>query len=218
MPADPLGYAAASLVCCVFAMLKNLEIESRSGLVVEVNSELTLAGLANLLCSLCGGVTANHTSAYISVLRNARIGGRRVPALAALLTLAVLLSGFPVANFIPRFLLGGLLLALGGRMVIEWTWGARARLDAPGKCIVGAILLAGLTGRTAAIGLGLVAAAVTSHLRVSRLNALKYHVTGRSYHPQASRPLAVQAHAPLDLTLDLTLDLALDLTLALPST
>lgn len=193
VPHDPLGYAAASLVCSVFAMLKNLEIEARSGLVVEVNHELSLAGLANVLCGALGGVTANHASSYISVLRNARISSRRVPTISALLTVCVLLSGFPVANFIPRFLLGGLLMAMGGRMALEWTWGARDRLDASGKCIVGAILLTGLSGRTAAIGLGLVAAAVTSHLRVSRLNALKYHVTARSYHPQASRPLAVQA-------------------------
>ena len=81
-------------------------------------------------------------------------------------------------------------------MALEWTWGARGRLNLSGKGVVAAILAAGLAGhRTAAVGLGLVAAAVTSHLRVSRLNALKYHVTARSYHPQASRPLAVQARA-----------------------
>ena len=122
VPSDPLGYAAASLVCSVFAMLKDLDIESRSGLVVEVNHELALTGLANLLCGALGGLTANHASSYISVLRNARISSRRVPALSALLTVAVLLSGFPVANFIPRFLLGGLLMAVGGRMALEWTW------------------------------------------------------------------------------------------------
>ena len=193
VPNDPLGYAAASLVCSVFAMLKNLDIESRSGLVVEVNHELSLTGLANLLCGALGGLTANHASSYISVLRNARITSRRVPTISALLTVCVLLSGLPVANYIPRFLLGGLLMAMGGRMALEWTWGARDRLDLSGKCIVGAILLTSISNRTSAIGLGLVAAAVTSHLRVSRLNTLKYHVTGRSYHPQASRPLAVQA-------------------------
>ena len=85
VPSDPLGYAAASLVCSVFAMLKDLDIESRSGLVVEVNHELALTGLANLLCGALGGLTANHASSYISVLRNARISSRRVPALSALL-------------------------------------------------------------------------------------------------------------------------------------
>ena len=99
-------------------MLKNLEIEARSGLVVELHHELAISGLANLLCGACGGVAANHASSYISVLRHARIVSRRVPTVVALLTVAVLLSGFPVANFIPRFLLGGLLMAMGGRMLI----------------------------------------------------------------------------------------------------
>ena len=104
VPDDPLGYAAASLVCMVFAMLKNLAVESGSLLAVELHHELSCAGVANILCGLCGGVSANHAASYISVLRNARVANRRVPAMVALLTAAVLLSGFPVANYIPRFL------------------------------------------------------------------------------------------------------------------
>ena len=65
------------------------------------------------------------------------------------------------------------------------------------------------------LSLGGLAAAVTSHLRVSRLNALKYHVTGRSYHPQASRPLAVQVARSLSLSLTLILSLSLSLSLTL---
>ena len=106
----------------------------------------------------------------------------------------------------------GLGLGLTLTLTLTLTRGARDRLDLSGKCIVAAILLTSIANRTSAIGLGLVAAAVTSHLRVSRLNALKYHVTGRSYHPQASRPLAVQVAISLTLTLTLTLALTPTLT------
>ena len=43
------------------------------------------------------------------------------------------------------------------------------------------------------VGLGLLAAVAASHLRLSRLNALKFHVSGSSHHPHTSRPLHVQA-------------------------
>lgn len=188
-----LSFWSSSLVCMLFAMLKALAVEASCERTIDVNDEITTSGVANLLSAVSGGATANHASTYVSVLRDANVSNRRVAAVASLLTLGVLASGAPFVNFIPRLLLGGLLMAVGAQMVAEWTVGAWGRIDGTGRAVLCAMLLAGYVGgRTPAVFLGLVAAVGTTHARVSRLNALKYHVTARSYHPQASRPLPVQ--------------------------
>ena len=100
-------------------------------------------------------------------------------------------------NLLPRFLLGGLLLALGSQMCQDWIIAARSRMDAYGHLVLYAMLAVSLVlGMTQAVFIGLLAAVVTSHLRFSQLNALKYHLTACTYHPQLSRPLHVQARAP----------------------
>ena len=188
-----LSFWASSLVCMLFAMLKALAVEASCERTIDVNDELATSGVANLLSAACGGATANHASTYVSVLRNANVSNRRVAVVASLLTLGVLASGAPFVNFIPRLLLGGLLMAVGAQMVAEWTVGAWGRIDSTGRAVLCAMLFTGYVGgRTHAVFLGLVAAVGTTHARVSRLNALKYHVTARSYHPTSSRPLPVQ--------------------------
>ena len=79
--------------------------------------EARAAGLANLACAGVGGALANHSALYVGALRRAAGGAdrsRRVAAVALVLTCSVLLYGVHhCMDVLPRFIIGGLLLALG---------------------------------------------------------------------------------------------------------
>ena len=79
-------------------------------------------------------------------------------------------------------------------MMLDWAWLARRRMDASGFGAVCAVMLTcALAGPTHAIFLSLLLAVGSSHLRASKLRALKYHASARSVHPPVSRSLEAQA-------------------------
>ena len=77
--------------------------------------------------------------------------------------------------------------------MLDWAWLARRRMDASGFGAVSAVMLTcALAGPTHAIFLSLLLAVGSSHLRASKLRALKYHASARSVHPPVSRSLEAQ--------------------------
>ena len=77
--------------------------------------------------------------------------------------------------------------------MLDWAWLARRRMDASGFGAVCAVMLTcALAGPTHAIFLSLLLAVGSSHLRASKLRALKYHASARSVHPPVSRSLEAQ--------------------------
>ena len=111
--------------------------------------------------------------------------------------MAFLTWPYPVGNIMPTFIFGGLLLALGAGMMLDWAWAARHRMDSSGfGALCSMLLTSAIAGPTQAVFLALLIAVGSSHLRAARLNTLKYHLTGRSYHPPTSRVLEDQVPWP----------------------
>ena len=147
--------------------------------------------------ALLGGSLANHSALYVGPLRRAGITDRRVAAVTMVATALLLASGLPLMDVMPRFVLAGLLLSLGAQMCIDWVWSSRTRMDAAGVATLWSMILTMcVAGTTNSIFLGLLAAVGSSHLRIARLNALRYHRTARSLHAPVSR----SAHARKMLT------------------
>ena len=122
---DLVGFLSYSLIAILALVHKTIALESKAKCAIDINAELQLAGVANMLSGGCGGLVASHSGTYVSVLRQARIRNRRAAGSTQLITVAVLLSGWPVMNTLPRFLLGGLLMALGA----PWASGMRPSAD-----------------------------------------------------------------------------------------
>ncbi|KAL1504372.1 hypothetical protein AB1Y20_010778 [Prymnesium parvum] len=190
---DLISFLSYSLICLLTLVHKTIAVEVRAKCAVDVNKELQLAGIANILSGACGGLVASHSASNVSVLRQARSTNRRAAGVTQLLTAGVLLSGWPLMNILPRFVLGGLLMALGAQMCFDWLWRARRRVNLSGVAVLyGMFALALACGLPQAIFAALLAAVLSSHVRMAQLNVLKYHLTARTYHPQISRPLHVQ--------------------------
>ena len=190
---DRITTLARAVVCLTALVLKVVAVEASAGTPVDSDTELCAAGLANVANAALGGMLANHSALYVSTLRRAGVSDRRVALCAMLITAAILATGPPLMGVFPRFVVGGVLLALGAQMVLDWTWRSRARMDRTGFSVVCAMMAAAIVfGATHAIFLGIVAAVSSSHLRIARLNALKYHQTGATVHAAVSRPSDTQ--------------------------
>jgi SulP family sulfate permease len=187
---DTIGTGLRMLISLVALVLKVIAVENASGggVSVDVDAELRTAGLANLAVGLVGGSLANHSALHVAPLRRAGVADRRVAAIVLSATALILVAGLPLMDGVPKFVLAGLLLALGVQMVLDWVWSSRTRMDSVGVATLWLMILTMvLAGTTNSIFVGLLAAVGSSHLRVSRLNALAYHRTGRSLHAPASR-------------------------------
>ena len=130
-----------SLVCVIALVLKALAIEASAGISVDLDAELKAAGIANIACGACGGALANHSASSVATLRRLGVTNRRVAIVALLMSLAALIWPQNLSNFVPTFVLGGLLLALGAGMVLDWAWLARRRMDASGFGALCAMML-----------------------------------------------------------------------------
>jgi SulP family sulfate permease len=174
------GNMAIILILSVVGLLLNASgIELAIRRDVDLNRELRVAGLANALSGLGGGMVGYH-ALDLSTL-NARIGARgRLPGLAAgAICAATLLVGSPLLAFVPKALLGALLLFLGLDFLVEWVidgWSNLSRVDYAVVLLI--LVVIGATNFLIGVGVGLVATIILFVLNYSRINVVHYALSG----------------------------------------
>ncbi|MFK8184898.1 MAG: SulP family inorganic anion transporter [Phormidesmis sp.] len=95
---------------------------------IDVNHELKVAGGANILMGLGGGILSFQSFGR-SVMAHSMGGRTRLVTLVGAATFIVLpLVCSPILTYFPTTLLGGLLLYLGSLALIEWVVRARKKL------------------------------------------------------------------------------------------
>ncbi len=107
------SFAAISLTTVVSILLNSSAMEIEIGREVDLNQELRATGIANLLCGCVGGMVG-----FSSLSPHAHRPAHRARTRLVGFTLAALCGicflGFPqIVGYIPKFILGGLLLYLG---------------------------------------------------------------------------------------------------------
>jgi SulP family sulfate permease len=178
------------LVVTLMALLLNvtsLEVVLQQD--IDFNRELRVIGFANVLSGIGGGLMG-YQGLGISTLCKQKLAGhsRWTGAIAALLTLAVLLMGTILIAQIPRFILGGLVFYLGLDFLWDWAWLARKRLPRVDYGIVLVILLTMVwAGVLPAVGLGIAIAIATFLFNYSQTQVVRYHLTGRTLTSHVDR-------------------------------
>jgi SulP family sulfate permease len=174
------GNIGIILVLSVVGLLLNasaLELTFRHD--IDLNRELRVAGLANILVGLCGGVIGYH-ALDISTLCQ-RTGARsRVPGIVAgMFCAVVLVTGLPLLAFYPKPILGGILFFMGLSFLFEWVIDGWSRLPRADYAIVLMILVViGATDFIVGVGVGVMAMIVLFVLRYSRINVIQHTLTG----------------------------------------
>jgi len=99
---------------------------------IALNRHLTYSGIANLLSGLLGGGVGFHSLSTTTLQVRLGVRGRIVPIVVITVTLLFLGFGLGLLVYVPRALLGGLLLFLGLAMIDDWLiqgWRKFNRLD-----------------------------------------------------------------------------------------
>jgi len=183
------GNIAITLVLSVVGLLLNasaLELAIRQD--VDLNRELRAAGLANLLSGLGGGMVGYHALSLSTL--SYRIGARgRLPGLLAGAICAVmLLAGSALLAFVPKPIVGGLLLFLGLDFLFEWVIVAWRRLSRAEYAIVLLILVViGATNFLIGVGVGLVAMVILFVLDYSRVKVVHHALSGAEMNSNVER-------------------------------
>jgi SulP family sulfate permease len=185
---DEIG--ALILVCTIGASLATTALEIGAETELEPNHELRMHGVANLASALVGGIPA-FTLAGAS-LTYLRLGAssRLMPILRALFSLALGVAGLRLLGFVPKLLVGTLLILFAFGLVDEWLIRARHRLgfsDYIFVLIIAAIIV--LAGFLPGVGVGILIAVADFLIKYSRLNVIKSELSGRDYRSDVERSL-----------------------------
>ncbi|MEM8502275.1 MAG: SulP family inorganic anion transporter [Cyanobacteria bacterium P01_D01_bin.1] len=149
-----------SVLTAVLMMMNVKGMEVAIAKDIDINRELKVAGRANVLLGMGGGILAFHSMGGSMLMH--RLGGRsrRVTVIGALtfILLPVLFS--PWLTYFPTSILGGLSLYLGLSCLNEWVCRARKKMTPVDYCIVQLIwIVSGIVGFLQALALGWVIAA-----------------------------------------------------------
>jgi len=175
-------------VVAITILLCATSIEMATDEDMDLDRELCVAGIANIVTGACGGMVG-HLSVSRSLLnRQAGATHRLSGIVAALFCGAVAIWGSAVLSFLPRSILGGLLLYLGLGLLIEWVYDAYFRLSRLDYALVLIILLIGAQfGFLAGVGVGLLIACLLFVITYSSLRVIRNTLSGLTYPSRLNR-------------------------------
>jgi len=182
------GIIAMMFVSVMSVLLNTTGIELETRHEADLERELNAVGSANLLSAGLGGyvtcTSLSRTTLNYEVGGRGRLSGLTVAAICGL-ALAVG-SGF--LTYVPKFVLGGLLLYSGLYLLYRWlldSWRYLSYVEYVSLAGIALIILE--WGFIAGVLIGIVVGLATFALSVSRVHAIKFSFDGSEYHSSLDR-------------------------------
>jgi len=192
---DLLGNLIAVIFVTATSTLFNTTgVEVASQREANLERELNVTGLANILSGAFGGYTG-----CISVSRsllNLNSGGTgRLSGLTVAAISALMLGAAPtLLGYMPKFVLGGLLIYLGADQLHRWIVESRRRLSVVEYLSLLAIIVIIVQwGFVAGVLIGVVIGCTTFALSAARIDSIKYGFDGSEYRSSLDRSRDDQA-------------------------
>ncbi len=163
-----------------------LEVETRTD--SDLDRELVLQGSANIVAPLLGGFLG-----YLSMnrsLMNFKLGGtNRISGVAfALVAIVLAWSGMGMIGYLPRPVLGGILLYFGGVLLRKWALDSRRKLPLAEYLTLLAILAVTVGfGFGYGLMLGILAGCVLFAVTYSKVRVVKFSFTGKEFRSSHER-------------------------------
>ena len=178
--AGDIGTLVLVTTLTVLINATGLEAETRTD--TNLDRELAVQGAANMMAPLFGGFLG-----YLSMnrsLMNFRLGstGRASGVIFALFAFALAFSGTAFVGYLPRALLGGLLLYFG--IVLLRKWLIATRLQLPISEYVTLVMILTVTvlfGFGYGLILGVLAGCVMFAVSYSKVRVIKFSFTGKEF-------------------------------------
>ncbi len=190
---------AGNLIAVMFVtasttLFNTTGIEVATHSEANLERELNVTGIANMLSGAFGGYTG-CVSVSRSVLNYSAGGSGRLSGLTTAAISALMLVFAPVLlGYMPKFVLGGLLIYLGADTLHKWIVQSRRRLSRTEYVSLLAIILIILQwGFIAGILIGVVIGCATFALSASRIDSIKFAFDGSEYRSSLDRSRDDQA-------------------------
>lgn len=179
--------ATVVLVATVGLLLNTSGIELTVDRDADLNRELRVAGGANVVAGLGGGIVGFHALSLTALARRAG-GGRAVGLVAALVCAVAVVAGGSFIGLVPRTVVGGLLVFLGLAFLVEWLYDAWWRLPRADYAVVVLILAVIATfGFLVGVAAGLVLTVALFVVDYSRTDVVKHALSGAGYRSNVDR-------------------------------
>ena len=180
------------LVLSVVALLLNtsaLEVTFHQD--IDLNRELITAGFANLAGGLGGSPVGYQTLSMSSLAYRLGARSRLVNLVSGLVCGAALFFGASLFSYVPKLVLGGMLLYLGLTFMLEWLIDARRVLPTIDYLLVWVIVvIIAAIGFLQGIVAGVLIAAILFVITYSRVNIIRNTLNGSAFHSNVDRPRA----------------------------
>ncbi len=184
--AGDIGTLVLVTTLTVLINATGLEMETRTD--ANLDRELAVQGAANIVAPLLGGFLG-----YLSMnrsLMNFRLGATSRLSGIVFAVVAVMLawSGMGLIGYLPRSLLGGLLLYFGIALLRKWA--VDTRLQLPRAEHLTLLLILGVTvvfGFGYGLILGVLVGCVLFAVTYSKIRVVKFSFTGREYRSSHER-------------------------------
>ncbi len=180
--------ATVMVISLLSLMLSNSGIELVVGRDLKLDRELQAVGLANLAAGFGSGMAGNQ--ALPSTLLVNKIGGhsRLTGIFTAMPCLAVLLLGSSFLSFLPKPVLGSLLLYLGISLLIQWVYQGWFKLSLVDYLtVIVTLIVINTIGFLEGVFLGFVIAVVIFMYDYSQIDVAKKVLSGNSTKSNVDR-------------------------------
>jgi len=183
------GHIATILIISVLGLLLNssaveLAIEEE----VDLNQELRVAGIANLISGVGGGLVGFQTVLFSVLAHRTGARGRLVGIVAGAVCGLMLFVGTGLLELLPKAILGGLLLFFGLDFLSDWIvsgWSKLSRIDYAVVILILFVIAA--TDFLVGVGVGLVAMIILFVINYSQINVIRYSLSGADLHSNVER-------------------------------
>lgn len=162
------------------------ELEAKED--VDLDRELRLAGITNLLSSLCPGFVGFRQLCLTVLNHRMKTQSRLVGIIGATIIALTLFFGASIISYFPKAIMGAILMYLGLTFLVEWACETWATLPVIDCFIIWLVLLVIATvGFMPGVGVGLLAAVIMFVISYSRTEVVRHELTGETYQSLAAR-------------------------------
>ena len=188
------NFIAVIFVTASSTLFNTTGVEVAAYREANLERELNVTGVGNLLSGVFGGYTGCISVSRTVLNFNAGGSGRLSGLTAAVISASMLIFAPILLGYMPKFVLGGLLIYLGADMLHKWIVQSRRRLSLSEYLSLLAIIVIILQwGFVAGILIGVVIGCTTFALSASRIESIKYNFDGSEFRSSLDRSRDDQA-------------------------
>ncbi len=179
---------AVMFVTVINFLLNTTGIEIATRTDANIDRDLKVLGVANIVSAAFGGYISCTSLSRSILVRTAGATGRLSGMTVAAISAVLLFAGPSLVGYVPKYILGGLLLFLGGGLVYQWLIQSARQLQRIDYLSLIAIALLIINwGFIAGVLTGVVIGCATFAFSVSRVNAIKFSFDGSEYRSSLDR-------------------------------